>query len=85
MHYVTPQTQLRLVSIEVLERRAGAVELDGFKTILLHHGQANAIHKVHTRYFMKYNYDIQNGSVPDGTTNNCPNENTTSHSGNINT
>ena len=77
MHYVTPRTQSRLASSEVLERRAGAVELDELEAILLPHGQVNAIHKIHTRLFMQYNYDIQNGSVPDGTTNNFPSENTT--------
>ena len=34
---------------------------------------------------MKYNYDIQNGSVPDGTTNSFPSEDATNHGGNINT
>ena len=34
---------------------------------------------------MKYNYDIQNGSAPDGTTISSPSENTTNHSGNPNT
>ena len=33
---------------------------------------------------MGYNYDIQNGSAPDGTTTNCP-KNTTNHSSNHNT
>ena len=82
MHCVTPQTQSRLASSEVLERRAGAVELDELEAILLPHGQGNAIHKIHTRHSMKYSYDIQNGSVPDGTTNNFPSGNTTNHSGN---
>ena len=33
---------------------------------------------------MKYNYNLENGSVPDGTTNNFPDENATNHSGNFN-
>ena len=68
MRYAVPRTQSRLASFDVLERRAGAVELDKFKAILLRHGQADEIHKIHSRHFMKYNYDILNGSVPDGTT-----------------
>ena len=85
MRYVTPQTQFRLASSEVLERRAGAIELDELEGILLAHEQVIATHKIHIRYFMKYNYDIQNGSVPGGTTNNFPSESTTNHSGNPNT
>ena len=85
MYYVTPQIQFRLASSDVLERRAGAVELDKFKAILLLHGQADEIYKIHSRRFMKYNYDILNGSVPDGTTANFPDENATNHSGNLNT
>ena len=85
MHCVTPQTQFQLASSEVLEGRAGAVELDELVAILRLHGQASAIHKIHTRYFMKYNYGIQNGSVPDGTTNNFPSGNTTHHRFNPNT
>ena len=85
MHYVTPQTQFRLASSEVLERRAGAVGLDELAAVLLPHGQANAIHKIHIRHYMKYNYNLENGSVPDGTTNNFPSENTTNHSGTDNT
>ena len=63
MHYVTPQTQSRLASPKVLERRAGAVALDELETILLPDWQVSAIHKIHIRYFMKYNYDIQNVSL----------------------
>ena len=84
MHCVTPQIQFRLASSDVLERRAGAVELDKFKAILLLHGQADEIHKIHSRHFMKYNYDILNGSVPDRTTTNFPHEDAISHSRNHN-
>ena len=85
MYYVTPQIQSRLAGSDVLERRAGAVELDKFKAILLLHGQADEILKIHSRHFMKYNYDILNGSVPDGTTTNFPDEDATNHSGDHNT
>ena len=85
MHYVTPRTQSRLASSEVLERRAGAVELDKLAAFLLPHGQADrTFNKVHVHHFMKYNYSLENGSVPDGTTNNFPNENATNHSDNVN-
>ena len=85
MHYVAPQTQSRLASSEVLEGRAGAVELDKLIAFLLPHGQVDAIfNKINTRHFMKYNYNLENGSVPDGTTNNFPDENATNHSGNFN-
>ena len=85
MHYVAPQTQSRLASSEVLERRAGAVELDKLAAFLLPHGQVDAtFNKIHARHFMKYNYNLENGSVPDGTTNNFPDENATNHSGNFN-
>jgi len=84
MRYAAPRTQSRLASSDVLERRAGAVELDKFKAILLFHGRADEIHKIHSRHFMKYNYDILNGSVPDGTTANFPDESATNHSGNPN-
>ena len=84
MHYVIPQTQSRLASSEVLERRSGAVELDKLEALFLPHGQANEIYKIHLRHFMKYNYDIQNGSVPDRTTANFPNEITTNNSGDHN-
>ena len=85
MHYVTPRTQSRLASSEVLERRAGAVELDKLAAFLLPHGQVDrTFSKVHVHHFMKYNYSLENGSVPDGTTNNFPNENATNHSDNVN-
>ena len=87
MHYVTPQTQSRLASSEVLERRAGAVELDKSAAFLLPHGQVDPIFnksKIQARHFMKYNYNLENGSVPDGTTDNFPDGNATNHSGNSN-
>ena len=60
MHYVAPQIQSRLASSEVLERRAGAVELGKLPAFLLPHGQGDAIfnNKIHTRFFMKYNYSL---------------------------
>ena len=85
MHYVTPRTQSRLASSEVLERRAGAVELDKLAAFLLPHGQVDAIfNKIHAHHFMKYNYNLKNGSVPDGTTNNFPDDNATNHSDSFN-